>query len=75
MTPIDVFRNAVQMFRKDIATASHLCSTAQARLLGLNKGEIAIGRDADVIILDAGLELVCTISAGAVVYRRGAANL
>lgn len=74
LTPLDVFRNAVQMFNKDIATASRLCSVAQARLLGLNKGEIAIGKDADVIVLDEQLELVCTIAAGGLVYQRGMAR-
>ena len=74
LTPLDVFRNAVQMFNKDIATASRLCSAAQARLLGLNKGEIAIGKDADVIVLDEQLELVCTIAAGGLVYQRGMAR-
>lgn len=70
LTPIDVFRNAVNLFGKDIAAASHACSLVQSRLLGLNKGEIGVGKDADLIILDRELDLVCTISAGRVIYQR-----
>ncbi len=70
LTPIDSFRNVVQMFHKDIATASRVWSRNPARLMGLNKGEIAPGRDADLIILDRNLELVCTIVAGKIAYQR-----
>jgi len=68
LTPIDGFRNVVQMFHKDIATASHVWSRNQARLMGLNKGEIAVGKDADLIILDESLDIVYTIVAGEVAY-------
>jgi len=69
LTPLDLFRNAVTLFGKDIATASQVCSTTAARVMGLNKGEIAIGRDADLIILDSDLELLYTIAAGTVLYE------
>lgn len=70
LTPIDVFRNVIHVFGKDIATASRLCSGNPARLLGLNKGEIVVGKDADLIIIDKNLDLIFTISAGSVVYRK-----
>lgn len=70
LTPIDAFRNAVRLFQQDIPTASQVCATTPARLLGLNKGEIAVGRDADLILLDADLELVATIAGGQVFYAR-----
>jgi N-acetylglucosamine-6-phosphate deacetylase len=70
LTPIDSLRNAVRLFGKDLATASCLCSTTPARLMGLNKGEIAVGRDADLIILSPELELLHTIVAGRVAYSR-----
>jgi N-acetylglucosamine-6-phosphate deacetylase len=70
LTPIDSLRNAVRLFGKDLATASRLCSTTPARLMGLNKGEIAVGRDADLIILSPELELLHTIVAGRVAYSR-----
>jgi N-acetylglucosamine-6-phosphate deacetylase len=36
----------------------------------LNKGEIAPGRDADLIVLDADLELHTTIVAGQIIYQK-----
>ncbi len=70
LTPIDSFRNCLRLFGKDMATASRVWSWAPARLMGLNKGEIAPGRDADLIVLDEDLEVVYTIVAGEVVYHR-----
>jgi N-acetylglucosamine-6-phosphate deacetylase len=64
LTPIDAFRNAIRLFHKDLATATMLCSTTPARLLGLNKGEVTVGMDADLIILDSNLNLVRTLVAG-----------
>jgi len=69
LTPIDGLRNLVRLFRQDLATASRLCSATPARLMGLNKGEIAAGRDADLIILDDRLEMKQTIVAGRIVWR------
>ena len=69
LTPIDAFRNAVRMFGRDLATASHLCSRTPARLMGLNKGEIAPGKDADLIIVDPALELCATVVGGQVAYQ------
>jgi N-acetylglucosamine-6-phosphate deacetylase len=70
LSPIHSFRNVLHLFGKDLAVASQVCSATPARLLGLNKGEIAVGRDADLIVLDQELELLCTIAAGDVVYQR-----
>ncbi len=70
LTPIDGFRNAVEMFKKDIATASRVCSKTPAELMGLNKGEIAAGRDGDVIIVDDRFEVLYTIVGGNVVYKK-----
>jgi N-acetylglucosamine-6-phosphate deacetylase len=70
LTPIDGLRNAIRLFGQDLATASRLCSATPARLLGLNKGETAPGRDADLIILDDDLGLRRAIAAGEVVYAR-----
>ncbi|MGB9620576.1 MAG: amidohydrolase family protein [Armatimonadota bacterium] len=47
-----------------------MCSRTPARLMGLNKGEIAEGKDGDVIVLDEALELVCTVVNGKVAYRK-----
>ena len=70
LTPIDALRNVVRLFGRDLATASRICSLNQARLLGLNKGEIAPGRDADLIVLDEQFELLYTIVAGQVAYEK-----
>jgi len=69
LTPIDAFRNALRLFGQDPARACALCSRTPARLLGLNKGEIAPGRDADLVVLGPGLEVRCTIASGKVVYQ------
>jgi N-acetylglucosamine-6-phosphate deacetylase len=70
LTPIDVFRNAVRLFGKSISVASQVCSATPARLMGLNKGIIAVGRDADLIILDQDFQLLQTIVAGKTVYQK-----
>jgi N-acetylglucosamine-6-phosphate deacetylase len=70
LTPLDGFRNAIRLFDKDLATATRIWSANPARLMGLNKGEIAAGRDADLIVLDRDLKLRYTIAAGQIVYRR-----
>jgi N-acetylglucosamine-6-phosphate deacetylase len=69
LSPIDSFRNVVRLFGKGLAAASHVWSRNPARLLGLNKGEIAVGTDADLIVLDEALNLRATIAGGEVVYR------
>jgi len=68
LTPLDAFCNAIRLFGQDLAGASRLCSRTPARLLGLNAGEIAVGRDADLLILDEDLKLQATIVGGRVAY-------
>jgi N-acetylglucosamine-6-phosphate deacetylase len=68
LTPLGAFRNAVTLFGRDLATACRLCCETPARLLGLNKGVLEPGRDADVIVLDENLELLYTIVAGEIAY-------
>ncbi len=70
LTPIEGFRNVIRLFGKDLATASRVWSRNPARLMGLNKGEIAVGRDADLIVVSDELELLYTIAAGRLVYER-----
>lgn len=70
LTPIDGFRNTIRMFHKDMAVASRLCSGNPARLLGLNKGEIAIGRDADLVVLSPKLDVLYTVVGGKIIFSR-----
>jgi N-acetylglucosamine-6-phosphate deacetylase len=70
LTPIDGFRNAIRLFNKSIGVASRIWSRNPARLLALNKGEIAPGRDADLVVLDENLELQYTIVAGQIVFQK-----
>ncbi len=72
LTPLDSFRNVIRLFHRDIHTASHVWSRNPARLMGLNKGEILPGKDADLILLDDELNLRFTIAAGTVVYEGAA---
>ena len=68
LTPIDLFRNAIRLFGKDMAAAARLCSRNPAILMSLNKGEIAVNRDADLAVLTPELELTYTIAGGKVLY-------
>lgn len=70
LTHLQSFRNAVRLFGRSIREASVLCSRTPGRLLGLNKGYLAAGMDADIILLNANLELAATILAGQVVYSK-----
>lgn len=55
----------------DLATALHMASTNQARLLQLeNKGKIAIGMDADLVIFDSDLKTVLTLCEGREVFSK-----
>ena len=68
LTPAGSFKNAVNMFGKSIAEASELCSHNPAKLLGLNKGNIIPGYDADLVILDSEFNVQWTIVNGQVIY-------
>lgn len=71
LTPIDMFRNVLTIFGKDLSTASRVCSRTPASLMGLNKGELATGRDADILILDRKtLDVVCTVVAGKIAWQK-----
>jgi N-acetylglucosamine-6-phosphate deacetylase len=70
LTQLQGLRNAVHRFGKSIREASVLCSRNASRLLGLNKGCLAPGMDADLILLDSRLELAATILSGEIAYRR-----
>ena len=70
LTPIDAFHNAARLFGKSISVASRVCSATPAKLMGLNKGIIGVGYDADLIVLDQNLNLLRTIVGGNTVYQK-----
>ena len=65
LTHLTAFRNAIRKFGQSVVEASILCSRTPARVLGLGKkGYLAVGMDADVVLLDGDLELRATIVGG-----------
>lgn len=68
LTPIDLFRNAVRLFGLSLGDAVQLCSANAAELMGLNTGAISIGKDADLLLLDADLTLRMTIARGTPIF-------
>jgi N-acetylglucosamine-6-phosphate deacetylase len=70
LTQLGAFRNAVWKFRRSVAEASRLCARTPAWIVGLeSKGYLAPGMDADVLILDSGLEIQAVILQGEVVKQ------
>jgi len=47
-----------------------MVSRVPARVLGLPKGDIAAGRDADLIVLDGAGDVSLTMVQGQIVWRR-----
>lgn len=70
MTQLRSFQNAVFKFGQSVPQASKLCSGTPARVLGLQqKGYLAAGMDADIIVLDRELNLKMTIIQGQIAYQ------
>ncbi|MGE5595164.1 MAG: N-acetylglucosamine-6-phosphate deacetylase [Hyphomicrobiales bacterium] len=65
------FRNAVAFLGLDLPTAFRLCATNPARVAGASrrKGMLERGYDADLVLLDAGLNVAATVCRGQLVYR------
>jgi N-acetylglucosamine-6-phosphate deacetylase len=70
---IDVVRRLMEFTGCSLETAVRTASRNPARLLGLDsaKGEIAAGKDADLVILDHDYSVWATIVGGRVAYRKG----
>ena len=70
LTHLTAFRNAIRKFGRSVVEASHLCSRTPARVLGLRKkGYLAVGMDADVVLLDDDLQLRATIVGGEIGFQ------
>lgn len=70
MTPIDCLRNAVHQFGRSLVEASILCSRTPARVLGQHtKGHLAVGMDADIIVVTKDIAVAATIARGEVLFQ------
>jgi N-acetylglucosamine-6-phosphate deacetylase len=65
----DAVRNMVEAVGVDISDAVKMASTTPASLLGLNKGRLEEGYDADIVVLDTGFNVIETIVEGETVYK------
>jgi N-acetylglucosamine-6-phosphate deacetylase len=71
LTMAQAFRNAVQRFGRSIGEASALCSATPAAVLHEpRKGLLAAGMDADLVLLDEGLNVRATVVGGILGYQR-----
>ena len=72
MTLRDGLLNLMRQRRIDLQDAIECATLSPARILGLDKqkGSIETGKDADLVVLDDDLQVVLTIIAGRVVYRK-----
>lgn len=63
-------RNMVQLGNVSLHDAVRMASATPARIMGAadRKGSLETGKDADLVILDAGLEVIMTMIAGAIVH-------
>jgi len=74
VTPFDQHvRNAARWLGAGLLELAALSSSNAARALGIadRTGAIAVGLDADLVLLDGELHVLATIVGGRVVYRRG----
>lgn len=62
--------NMMQATGQSLEAILPMASRVPARILGLPKGDIAVGLDADLIVLDGGGEVDMTVVGGEVVWRR-----
>lgn len=65
----DAVRNMVETVGVDILDAVMMASNTPAKLLGLNKGRLEEGYDADILVLDEDFNVVETIVEGETVYK------
>ncbi|MBC5629631.1 N-acetylglucosamine-6-phosphate deacetylase [Clostridium sp. NSJ-6] len=63
--------NLIKFTGRKLEDVIRFLTKNQANVLGLdNKGEIAVGKDGDIVILDNKLTPICTVVKGKIVYER-----
>lgn len=67
-------RNFIEYTGASLADAVTAASTNPARLIGADKGKIAMGHDADLVGLNAAYQVDWTMVAGQVVYAKSAGS-
>lgn len=69
----DAFKNMHQWTNSSIEQLIHMTSLNPAKELGIDdqKGSIAVGKDADLVVLNEELDVECTICEGIITYERG----
>ena len=65
------FRNVIQYLEVDLPSAFRMCSGNPARIAeAARKGHIEAGMDADLVVLDGGLQVAATVCRGVVAWER-----
>ena len=67
----DAVRNMVREVGISLSDAVQMAADTPARLLGLHKGRLESGFDADITVMDDGFNVIETIVEGRTVYRLG----
>lgn len=64
-------RNMVQLVGVTLIEAVQMMTTTPARIMGIqdSKGSITVGKDADLVIFDEGINIITTVTNGNVIYR------
>ncbi len=76
LTMNQAYRNILEFLPVDMVEASLMASTNPANSIGLGhrKGQIAVGMDADLVVMNKNLEVEITIVEGEPVYTRSEVN-
>ena len=67
----EALRNMTQYTSMSIIAAVNAVTSIPAEKLGVNKGSLRVGYDADIVIFDEDFSIISTIVAGKVKYKRG----
>jgi len=71
----DVVRNIKEQVKADFSDLMYVSAINSAKQLGVfdRKGSIAIGKDADIVVLNENVDVLLTICRGSIAYDRGRA--